>query len=141
MGRRASRRFGALSLNLGGGRGLNSGPRLLSSIATSPSSATEGTPTALRPMSRWSHCPPSSATAEGSPAPLSSQPSQMRTRATTGPLATQGRRAVVARGHTRTRPAHQDRRTRSRSARRKRPKPPRRKRPKPCHRQTRTPRK
>ena len=44
-------------------------------------------------MSRWSHCPPSSATAEGSPAPLSSQPSQMRTRATTGPLATQGRRA------------------------------------------------
>ena len=32
MGRRASRRFGALSLNLGGGRGLNSGPRLLSSI-------------------------------------------------------------------------------------------------------------
>ena len=29
MGRRASRRFGALSLNLGGGRGLNSGPRLV----------------------------------------------------------------------------------------------------------------
>ena len=30
---------------------------------------------------------------DGSPAPLSSQPSQMRTRATTGPLATQGRRS------------------------------------------------
>ena len=29
---------------------------------------------------------------DGSPAPLSGQPSQMRTRATTGPLATQGRR-------------------------------------------------
>ena len=44
-------------------------------------------------MSRWSHCPPSSATARPRRCRVSRPSTQMRTRATTGPLATQGRRA------------------------------------------------
>ena len=96
------------------------------SIATSPSSATEGTPTVPRTTRRWCRYPASSATAR-----------PRRFRVSRPSCATARRRAR----RTRTCSAHPSRRTRTRSAHRERPKPPRGKRPKPGRRQTRSPRK